>query len=81
VIALDTPGSLPFPIIVIMPAVPVSLELAVGNSFIIPSMSIPVVVSVIASPSWIYIIVKAWDAVIISPSTIIVIGPVPVAVP
>jgi hypothetical protein len=72
VILLDIPGSLPFPISVIIPAIPVPLKLSVRNPFIVPPVSVPIMVSVVSSPSWVYIIIKDWNIVIISPTPVII---------
>jgi hypothetical protein len=72
VILLDIPGSLPFPISVIIPTIPVPLKLSVRNPFIVPPVSVPIMVSVVSSPSWVYIIIKDWNIVIISPTPVII---------
>jgi hypothetical protein len=72
-IVLDTPGSLPLPIAIMIPALPVLLKLLVRDLFIVPPVSVPILVSVVSSPTRVYIIIKRGYVVIIGPTTVIVI--------
>jgi hypothetical protein len=64
-----------------MPALPVLLESSVGNPFIVPPVSVPITISVISSPSGVYIKIKTWDISVIRPSTVIVMRAIPAAFP
>jgi hypothetical protein len=72
-IALDALGFFLFPVSITLPALPVLLKLLVRNPFIVPRMSVPIMVSVVSSPTWVYIIIKAWNIVIISPTPVIIL--------
>ena len=61
-----------FPISVVLPALPVLLKVLARNPFIVPAMSVPIMVSVVSSPFWVYIIVKAWNTLIIGPAPVII---------
>jgi len=71
-IALDAPGPLSFPISIIMPAPPVLLKSLVRNPFIGPPVSVPIMVSVVSSPTRVYIKIKTWDSIKISPPAVII---------
>jgi hypothetical protein len=58
VIALDAPVSLPFPMSIIMPAPPAVLEAFVIYPFIVPRVSVPVMASVVSSPTRVHIKIK-----------------------
>jgi hypothetical protein len=72
-VSLDAPGPSPFPVSIIMPALPVLVKSPVRNSFVVPRASVPVMVSVEFSPARVYIKIKAWDSVIINPTPVIMI--------
>jgi hypothetical protein len=55
-----------------MPALPILLKLYVRNPFIVPPVPVPVTVSVVSSPAWVYIKVKSWNIVIITPAPVII---------
>jgi hypothetical protein len=55
-----------------MPALPVLLELLVRNSFIVPPVPVPIMVSVVSSPTRVYIKIKTWHSVIITPALVII---------
>jgi hypothetical protein len=55
-----------------MPALPVLLKSLVGNPFIVPPVPMPIVVSVVSSPTWVYIKIEAWNSVIITPAPVII---------
>ncbi len=71
-IGLDAPVIVPFPMSIIMPIFPVVLKLSIRNPFIVPRVSVPIMGSVVFSPPWVYIVIKARDTVIISPIPIII---------
>jgi hypothetical protein len=58
---------------IILPAFPVLLKSLVRNPFIVPSVPIPITVSVVSSPAWIYIKIETWDIVIITPTPVIIL--------
>jgi hypothetical protein len=80
-VVLDAPGSTPFPIPGIIPAFPVLLELPAGYPFMVPSVSVPIVVSVVSSPARIHIIIKPWDVVEVNPTVVVITGTIPAAFP
>ena len=57
---------------IIMPVLPVLLKSSVRNPFIVPLVSIPIMGTVVSSPTWVYIKIKAWDIVIINPTPVII---------
>ncbi|NJD55580.1 MAG: hypothetical protein FIA94_04145 [Nitrospirae bacterium] len=80
-IALDAPGLLPFPISITVPVLPVTVKSLVRNPFIVPAVSVPIMVSVVASPARVYIIIELWNIPIESPTPIIIIRAIPAAFP
>jgi hypothetical protein len=66
---------------IFLPSFPVLLQSLVRNPFVIPSVPIPITVSVVYSPAWIYIIIENWNSVIISPTMVIIQGTIPMASP
>jgi len=80
-IALDAPGSSPFPVSIITPDLPVLVKSLVRNPFIVPRVSVPMTVSVVSSPTWVYIKIKAWNSVIINPTPVIMIRAIPTTLP
>jgi hypothetical protein len=56
-----------------IPALPVLLKLLVRDLLIVPPVSVPIPVSVVPSPTRVYIIIKRWYSVIISPTPVIII--------
>jgi hypothetical protein len=71
-IALDSPRSLLFPISIIVPGLPVLMKVLVMNRFIVPPVAVPIMVSVVSSPTWVYIIIKTRNIVIITPAPVII---------
>jgi hypothetical protein len=71
-IVLDAPRSLLFPMPIIMPALPVLLKLLGRNRFIVPPMPVPIVVSVVSSPTRIYVEIKTRNGIIVTPIPVIV---------
>jgi hypothetical protein len=53
----------------------------VRNPFIVPSVPVPIIVSVVSSPTWIYIKIKTWNIVIITPAPVIIMCPIPTTFP
>jgi hypothetical protein len=53
----------------------------VRNPFIVPSVPIPITVSVVSSPARIYIIIETGDSVIIPPTMVIIQGAIPMTSP
>jgi hypothetical protein len=80
-IALDAPGPSPFPVSIIMPALPVLLKSLVRNPLIVPRVSVPMMISVVSSPTWVYIKIKTWNSVIISPTPVIIMRAIPTTFP
>ena len=78
---MDAPSSLPFPMSLIVPALPVPFELLVGNPFIVPTMPVPVVLSVVSSPTWVYVKIETRHIVVITPIPVIVMRPIPTTFP
>lgn len=80
-IALNAPGSLSFPISIIIPALPVLLKSSARDSFIVPPVSVPIMIPVVPSPARVYIKIKTWDIIVITPTTIIIMGAIPTTFP
>src|SRR4030065_2366089 len=80
-IALHAPGSLSFPISIIVPALPVLLKSSARDPFIVPPVSVPITVSVISSPTRVSIKIKTLDIVIINPTPVIITGAIPTTFP
>ena len=71
-VALDVPRSLPFPMSIFLPALPVLLKSLVRNRFIVPPVPVPIMVSVVASPPGVDIKIKTGHTVIIPPAPVII---------
>lgn len=80
-ITLDTPGSLPLPIAITPPGVPIAFKSSVRDALVVPSVPAPVAVPVVHPPTWIDIIIEPWNAVIIRPSPVVIVRPVPMTIP
>ena len=80
-IALDAPGSLPFPMSIIIPPLPVLSTSLVRNPFKVPSVTVPIMFSVVSSPPRVHIIIKTWNAVIINPTPVIIMRAIPTPFP
>jgi hypothetical protein len=70
-IALDTPGSFPSPIVIRLPALPVLMKLVVWNLFIVPSVSVPGMISIVFSPAGVDVIIKRGDSAVMRPSAVV----------
>jgi len=66
---------------VIVPFLPVLLELVVGDPLIVPPVAVPIVVSVVPSPAWVHIKIKSWDMAVINPAPVIIMRPIPTSFP
>jgi hypothetical protein len=64
-----------------MPALPVLLKSLVRNPFIVPPVPVPIMVSVVSSPTRVYIKIKTWNSVIITPAPVIIMCAIPTTVP
>jgi len=53
----------------------------VRNPFIVPPVPIPIMVSVVSSPTWVYIKKETWDTIIITPPPVIIMGAIPSTFP
>lgn len=80
-IVLHAPSSLSFPIPTIFPVLPVLFNLSTRDPFIIPPVSVPIMVSVVSSPTRVYIKIKTWDIFVIHPTTVIIMGAIPTTFP
>ena len=80
-IALNSPGPLLLPISVIMPAFPVLLKLSIGDTVIMPRVSVPVMVCVVSSPARVDIKIETRNVIEVGPASVIVMRAIPVAVP
>jgi hypothetical protein len=49
----------------------------VRNPFIVPPVPVPITVSVISSPTWVYIKIKTWNRLIITPAPVIIMRAIP----
>jgi len=70
-IALDVPGSLSFPVMIRVPALPVLTKLVVRNSFVVPLVTIPTMIGVVFSPARVDVIIELWDAAEMRPSMVV----------
>jgi len=77
VIVLDAPRALPFPMALLLPALPVLLQALGRNPLIVPRVPVPIMGSVVASPAGVDIIIEPWDPVVISPTPVVIPGAVP----
>jgi hypothetical protein len=57
---------------VLFPTAPILLKSLVRNPFIVPPMPIPMTISVVSSPTWVYIKIKTWNIAIITPAPVII---------
>jgi hypothetical protein len=71
-IALDAPGPPPFPVSIILPALPVLSKPWLGNRLIVPPVSVPIMVTVVSPPAGVYIKIKARNSVVIGPTPIVI---------
>jgi hypothetical protein len=71
-IFLYIPGPFPFPTLVSLPVLPILLKSLMGDPFIVPTVPAPVMVSVVSSPTRVYIKIKSWDISVISPAPVII---------
>jgi hypothetical protein len=56
-----------------------SLEVLAGDAVVVPLAAVPVMVSVIASPALIHMMVEPWGAVVMGPAPIVIMGAIPAA--
>jgi hypothetical protein len=63
---------LPFPMLIVVPLLPVLVEMSVMNPFIVPRVPAPVTVSVVSSPPWVYVIIEGWNTPIMTPAPAII---------
>jgi len=47
----------------------------------LPPVSIPLAVSVVPSPTWVYIEIKTWNMPVIAPTSVIITGAIPTTFP
>jgi hypothetical protein len=66
---------------IILPTLPVLLNSSVRNPFTVPPVSVPNMVSVVHSPSRVYVEIKDWDPAIIDPFPVIIKRTVPTTFP
>jgi len=78
---LNSPIMLFFPILVLFPALPVLLNLVVGNPLVLPRISSPIMVFVALPPPWGNLLIKGRGIGIIGPILVIAARTVPAAVP
>jgi len=60
-IVVDAPSRPSFPVPILVPPSPVLFQTGVGNSLIVPSMPVPVMISVEVSPIGVYIEIESRD--------------------
>ena len=80
-VTAHTPVFLPFPIAVVLPSFPFMLDARGGDELIVPGVSVPVAIPVVAPPVRVYPAVEDGDAPVVAPVVIIVPGSVPSPVP
>jgi hypothetical protein len=64
-----------------MPALPVLLKPLVGNPLIVPPVPVPIMISVVSSPTRVYIEIKTWNISIITPALVIIMRAIPLTFP
>jgi hypothetical protein len=69
---LNVPSSFSFPITIALPTSPILLKMLMRNTVIIPWASVPMAVSVIPSPTEVYIIIEIRDVPVIYPISVII---------
>jgi hypothetical protein len=42
------------------------------NLLIIPVVTLPIVVVIVSSPMWVYIVIKTWNPIVITPTMIMI---------
>jgi hypothetical protein len=57
---------------IVVPLLPVLVEMSVINPFIVPRVPVPVTVSVVYSPPWVYVIIEGWNTPIMTPASAII---------
>lgn len=80
-IALDTPVIMPFPVTIVVPALPISPQITMRYRTVDPIVASPIAVIVIPSPSGIHVRVKDGDSAVKHPPMIIITGTVPTSLP
>ena len=73
VYTLNTPSLFLVPRMATLPTLPVLLKLRMGNRSIIPDVTMPTMVLVVCSPILVYIKIKCWNLIVISPAMIIIL--------
>jgi hypothetical protein len=64
-----------------MPALPVLLKSLGRNPLIVPAVPVPIMMTVVSSPAWVYIKIKARNMAVIHPPAVIVMRAIPTAFP
>jgi hypothetical protein len=64
-----------------MPGLPVLMKSVVRNPFIVPWVAVPMMVSVVPPPTWVYIEIEPWNMAVIDPAPVIIIGAIPSTFP
>jgi len=72
-IALYAPGFLPFPESITLPTLPVPLKPLMIDPFIVPPAPVPITISIVPSPPRVYVIIKTWNTIIITPAPVIIL--------
>jgi hypothetical protein len=57
---------------IFLPALPALLKSLVRNPFIVPPVPVPIMVSVVSSPTRVYIKIETWDTIIVTPPPVII---------
>ena len=76
-ITLDVPDFFLLPVAVRLPGLPVSLKFMVGNIMVVPGMTMPVTGPETIPPSRIHVKIEIWNAPVINPSSVIIMGAIP----
>jgi len=65
------------PVAVRLPGLPVSLKFMVWNIMVVPGMTMPVTGPETIPPSRIHVKIEIWNAPVINPSSVIIMGAIP----
>jgi hypothetical protein len=80
-IILDTPGAPPFPVPIVLPALPVLLKPPLGDPFELPPVPVPIMLPIISPPTRVDIEIKTRHLPVITPAPVIISRAIPAAFP
>ena len=81
-IIVNTPTSLSFPVMILLPFLPISLEVLVGNPFPVPAVPMPMTAPVIIPPAVVKTIIETGNTgTEIRPVPVVMFGKIPAVLP